>query len=310
MTKARPIVLDTDPGHDDAIAMLLAAASEQIDVRGVTTVHGNHVLEKMTRNALQVLEVAERTDIPVAAGMARPMVREQLVTEDVHGESGLEGPDLEAPTSTPVDGHGVDFLIETARDHEALTLVPVGPLSNVGMALKKAPDITEHIDEVVPMGGALGAGNQTPSAEFNILADAEAADIVFESGLPITMVGLDATHNAVLPADRFEEIRAFDSPVGTMVADLLEFFGKFYRDRYDIDGVVIHDALAVAAVAEPGVLETESMSVCVDTAGEHTYGRTVCDKYGVTEAEPRVEVGVGVDTDRFFELLFEALERY
>lgn len=304
------VVFDTDPGHDDAIALLMAAAASEIDLEAVTTVHGNHVLGKTVRNALQILEVAGRSDIPVAAGMATPMVRDPLITTHVHGETGLDGPDLSEPVTEPVETHAVDTIIETVRTREEVTIVAVGPLTNVGMAFRKAPDIVDQVSALYLMGGALGTGNQTPSAEFNILADPEAAAVVFESGVPITMVGLDATHQAILPADRFDEIRGFDSAVGPMVADLLEFYAKFYRNRYDIDGVVIHDALTVAGLVDPGVLETREYSVSVDTSGEHTDGRTVVDVHDVTGAEPNATVAVGVNTERFFEMLFDHLSQF
>lgn len=307
---SRSVIFDTDPGHDDAIALLMAAAASEIDLEAVTTVHGNHVLDKTVRNALQILEVADRSDIPVAAGMATPMVRDPLITTHVHGETGLDGPDLSEPMTEPVETHAVDTIIETVRTREDVTIVAVGPLTNVGMAFRKAPDIVDQVSALYLMGGALGTGNQTPSAEFNILADPEAAAVVFESGVPITMVGLDATHQAILPADRFDEIRAFDSAVGTMVADLLEFYAKFYRNRYDIDGVVIHDALTVAGLVDPGVLETREYPVSVDTSGEHTDGRTVVDVHDVTDADPNATVAVGVDTGRFFEMLFNHLSQF
>lgn len=307
---SRSVVFDTDPGHDDAIALLMAAAASDIDLEAVTTVHGNHVLRKTVRNALQILEVADRSEVPVAAGMANPMVREPLITTHVHGETGLDGPDLSEPTTDPVETHAVDTIIETVRTMEELTIVAVGPLTNIGMAFRKAPDIVDQVSALYIMGGAMGTGNQTPSAEFNILADPEAAAVVFESGVPITMVGLDATHQAILSADRFEEIRGFDSAVGTMVADLLEFYAEFYRRRYDIDGVVIHDALTVAGLLEPAVLETRDYAVSIDTTGEYTDGRTVVDVHDVTGAEPNASVAVGVDTERFFEMLFDQLSQF
>lgn len=306
----RPIIVDTDPGHDDALALLIALAADSLEVTAVTVVHGNHVLEKTARNACQILETADRTDVPVAAGMDRPMVREPLITTHVHGETGLDGPDLPVPTIEPIDDHAVDLIIDHARQHDELTLLPIGPLSNLGMAFRKAPAIVDRVDQIVFMGGAIGRGNQTPSAEFNVLADPEAADLVFEQEVPLTMVGLDATHEAVLPAERFQEIRALDSPVATMVADLLEFYAAFYRDRYDIDGVVIHDAVAVATLIEPSIVETRPMAVSVDTGGEYTDGRTVCDVHDVTNDPATIDVATGVDSDAFVDLLFDHLGRY
>lgn len=306
----RSVIFDTDPGHDDAIALLMAAAASDLDLEVVTAVHGNHVLEKTARNALQILEVADRSDVSVAVGMAKPMVREPLITTHVHGETGLDGPELSEPTSDPIETHAVDTIIETVRTEEEVTIVAVGPLTNIGMAFRKAPEIVDQVSGLYLMGGAVGAGNQTPSAEFNILADPEAAAVVFESGVPITMVGLDATHQAILPAERFDELRRLDSAVGTMVADLLEFYAKFYRRRYDIDGVVIHDALSVAGLLHPEVLETKDYAVSIDTTGEYTDGRTVVDVHDVTDTEPNASVAVDVQTERFFELLFDSLSQY
>jgi pyrimidine-specific ribonucleoside hydrolase len=307
---ATDIVLDCDPGHDDAIAALLALQSPELSVRAVTTVAGNQTLAKTTQNARQVLTLADRIDVPLASGTSEPMVRDLIVAEDVHGESGLDGPDLPDPAVDAVDEDGVDLIARTARDADGITLVPTGPLTNVGMLLKRYPDITNHIDEVVLMGGAVGLGNYTPAAEFNILVDPEAADLVFESEIPVTMVGLDVTRSARVRTDEFERFRDLGTEVGETVAEWLDFFLRFHKDRFGWDGVPIHDACAVAALIDGAIVETEAMHVAVETSGEHTDGRTVCDRYGVLDTEPNASVGVGIDREAFVDLLVDAVRGY
>lgn len=304
------VILDCDPGHDDAIAMLLALASDDLAVRAVTTVAGNQTLEKTTQNARQVLTLADRTDVPVAAGMAGPMVRDLIVAEDIHGDSGLDGPDLPEPAADAVDDHAVDVIAETAAEHGNVTLVPTGPLSNVGMLLKRHPDVVEHIDEIVLMGGSVESGNYAPAAEFNILVDPEAAAIVFESDVPVTMVGLEVTRAARILVEEFREFSDLGSTVGEVVAAWLEFFHEFHDDHYGWDGVPVHDACAVAAVIDDDVVETERMHVDIETNSDHCDGRTVCDQFGVLDAEPNTEVGVGIDRDRFLALLLDELADY
>jgi pyrimidine-specific ribonucleoside hydrolase len=313
---SKPVIIDCDPGHDDAVALLLAAQSDEIDLRAVTTVAGNQTLEKTTNNALRVLTLADRTDVPVAAGCEEPLVREFVSEHDVHGDSGLEGPDLDDPAFDTVDRHGVDLIIETVRESEdPVSLVPVGPLTNVAMAIRKAPDIVDDIERVVLMGGAFAEGNKTPVAEFNIYADAEAAGIVFDADVDRTMIGLDVTRKARYDAAEFDEIRAIGSDVAVAVAELFEFYLNFHNDTFGWDSVPIHDACAVAEVIDPGIVESEHMRVEIETEGEHTYGQTVCDRQDVWErtghdATPNTDVGLDIDRDAFFELLLGELERY
>ncbi|WP_323192264.1 nucleoside hydrolase [Halostella sp. PRR32] len=304
------IILDCDPGHDDAIATLLALTAPELSVRAITTVAGNQTLSKTTRNARQVLTLADRTDVPVASGMAEPMVRDLMVADDVHGESGLDGPDLPEPTVDTVDEDGVDLIARTAKQAGSVTLVPTGPLTNVGMLLKRHPEVESHLDEIVLMGGAVGTGNYTPAAEYNILVDPEAADIVFRSDVPVTMIGLDVTRAARVRAETFDRFRKLGSDVGETVAEWLDFFLRFHEDRFGWEGVPIHDACAVAEVMDRDVIETEPMHVAVETDGEHTLGRTVCDRYGVLDAEPNASVGVDIDREAFVDLLLDSVAKY
>jgi pyrimidine-specific ribonucleoside hydrolase len=306
-----PVVLDCDPGHDDAIALALAAAAPAIELRAVTTVAGNQTLEKTTYNALRVLTVLDRSEVPVAPGLAEPLLREPIAAGEVHGETGLDGADLPEPAAEASDEHAVDAIARIAREAtEPVTLVAVGPLSNVAVAIRRYPDLVDALERIVVMGGSLGTGNVTPAAEFNVHVDPEAAAIVFDAAVPVTMVGLNVTQAARLPADRFDELRAIGNDVATMVADLLDFYHEFHRERYGWESVPLHDALAVAHVARPGTLETEPMAVDVETTGEHTLGATVCDRWGVTDRTPNADVALDVDTDAFLDRLVDGIASY
>jgi inosine-uridine nucleoside N-ribohydrolase len=305
-----PLLVDCDPGQDDAIALLLALASPEVEVLGVSTVAGNQTLEKTTTNALKVLELAGRTDIPVAAGAARPLVHELVVAADAHGETGLDGPSLPEPKARPVEETAVDFLAERLLSAEApVTLVVLGPLTNVALLLALRPDAGERIERLVLMGGAIGPGNMTPAAEFNIWIDPEAAHRVFEAGLDLTMVGLDVTNRAVLTRDDAERLRT-TGPVGTAVADMLDFYLDFYLDAYDHGGAPIHDAVAVAEIVKPGLLETAARRVDVERGGLGR-GRTLVDMRRRTDAPaPNAHVAVDVDVDAFRELLLGRLANF
>jgi inosine-uridine nucleoside N-ribohydrolase len=298
-----PILLDCDPGHDDAIALLLALGSGELELRGVTTVAGNQTLEKTTANAIRVLELAGRGEIPVAAGAGRPLVREPRVAADVHGETGLDGPDLPPPQAAPSAEHAVDFLAERIA---GATLVATGPLTNVALLLARHPEARP--ERIVLMGGAIAEGNVTPAAEFNVWADPEAAQRVFASGLDVTMVGLDVTHRALVTSEHAEQLRQ-SGRIGEVVAELLEFYGGFHRATYGWDGSPVHDAVAVAHVIEPTLLEVEHLNVRVDTESELCRGRTVVDLWRRTGLEPTANVAVGIDSDRFVGLLQERLAR-
>jgi purine nucleosidase len=298
-----PVLLDCDPGHDDAMAILLALASPELEVLGITTVHGNQTLDKTTANALRVLELAGRTDIPVAAGAERPLVGESAVAADVHGESGLDGPELADPVTAPVEAHAVDFLAATLFDAPApVTLVPTGPLTNVALLLARHPRAAERIERIVLMGGAIAEGNVTPAAEFNVWADAEAAARVFGSGLDVTMIGLDVTHRALLTPAHAARLRE-SGRVGAFVADLHGFYARFHADVYAWDGAPVHDALAVAHVIRGDLVRTERRNVEIDCASALCRGRTVVDLWRRTGRPENAWVGVDVDAGAFLDLL-------
>jgi inosine-uridine nucleoside N-ribohydrolase len=303
------VILDVDPGHDDMVAILLAAKHPRLDLRGITVVAGNQTLDKTVQNALRICTHAG-IDVPVYAGMSRPLLRDQVVST-VHGESGLDGVELGPPARQVEEQHAVDFIIEEAgKCHKELVLIPVGPLTNIAMALLKEPRIVEGIKEIVLMGGACGQGNITPSAEFNIFVDPEAAQIVFTSGLPVTMVGLDATNQAVVYPPVLERIRGIGSRVSKMVVDSMLAYGAAYKALGDWEGPVLHDPCAVAYVIDPSVLKVKKAWVDVETARGLTYGRTVCD-YSETAGKPaNAQVAVGIDHKKLWDLLIYALEQY
>ena len=294
-----PIVLDCDPGHDDAIALLLALASPEIELRGVTTVAGNQTVEKTTANAHRVLELAGRNDVEVAAGAGRPLVREPFVAAYVHGETGLDGSDLPPARGEPVTQHAVDFLAERAG---GITLVATGPLTNVALLLARHPEVRP--ERIVLMGGAIAEGNVTPAAEFNVWADPEAAKRVFASGLDLTMVGLDVTHQALVRTEHKERLRA-GGRVGRTVVELLDFYDRFHREVYGFDGSPIHDAVALAYAFRPELLETRELNVEVDCESELCRGRTVVDVWCRSGREANANVAVGIESAAFVELLVE-----
>jgi inosine-uridine nucleoside N-ribohydrolase len=295
-----PVVLDCDPGHDDAIALLLALASPEVDLLGVTTVHGNQTLEKTTENALRVLELAGRTDVQVARGADRPLVRDLHVAAHVHGESGLDGPELPQATTEPVAESAIDFIAE--RIVPGTVLVPTGPLTNIALYLEAHG--TANVERIVLMGGAIAEGNMTPAAEFNIWADPEAAQRVFHAGVPVTMIGLDVTHKALLSPPWAERFRAAGR-LGTFVAELVEFFKRYHAQTYGWDGAPIHDAVALAHVFRPDLVRTEHRNVEVELESELCRGRTVVDLWKRTEREPNADVGVEIEGEAFLELLLE-----
>jgi inosine-uridine nucleoside N-ribohydrolase len=298
-----PILIDCDPGHDDAIALLLALASPELEILGVTTVAGNQTLEKTTANAFRVLEFAGRSEITVAAGAERPLVRDPFVAAYVHGETGLDGPDLPPAQGSPVDRHAADFLADKIRERDGdVTLVPTGPLTNVALMLALHPDARPT--RIVLMGGAVAEGNVTPAAEFNIWWDPEAAARVFASGIDLTMVGLDVTHKALFTQ---AHVGRLDGRVGQMVTELLGFYDRFHREVYGFDGSPIHDAVAVAQAMRPDLVETLFRNVEIDVESELCRGRTVVDLWRRTEREPNAHVGVDIDADAFLELLVERI---
>jgi inosine-uridine nucleoside N-ribohydrolase len=298
-----PILIDCDPGHDDAIALLLALASPEVQLLGVTSVAGNQTLDKTTANAIRVLEFAGHPEIQVAAGADRPLIRRQYSAAEVHGETGLDGPDLPPPGNAPVAQHAADFLAEKIRGSERpVTLVAVGPLTNVALLLALHPDARP--ERIVLMGGAIAEGNVTPAAEFNIWCDPEAAARVFASGIDITMVGLDVTHKALFTQ---AHIGRLAGRVGGMVTELLRFYNSFHRNVYGFDGSPIHDALAVAHVLGHDLVKTAERNVEIETESELCRGRTVVDLWQRTERTPNAHVGVEVEAEGFLELLVERI---
>jgi len=305
----KPVILDVDPGHDDAVALMMACGAADLDLLAVTTVAGNVPLEKTTRNALRVLSLIGHTGVPVAAGASEPLYRPLQTAEDIHGESGLDGPEIPEASFEPDERGAVALIADTLRaSPEPVALIPVGPLTNVAALLREHPGLREKIAHVSLMGGSIGLGNTTPAAEFNIFVDPEAAREVFDSGLPVTMSGLDVTHQAGAgPAER-ERLRAVGG-IGAVVAGFLDFFAAAYEGVFGFDAPPLHDPVAVAAVLDPGLLETRPMRVDVECESDLTRGETVCDFYGVTGKPPNAEVGVRLDRDGFFDLLYDSLKR-
>ncbi|HEY6962887.1 MAG TPA: nucleoside hydrolase [Gaiellaceae bacterium] len=301
-----PIILDCDPGHDDAIAILLALASPEVELVGVTTVSGNQTLDKTTNNALRVLELAGRGDVPVYAGADRPIVRDRDVAAHVHGESGLDGPDLPAPQAHAREQHAVDFLAETYRGADKPVLVATGPLTNVGLLFATHPDARP--DRIVLMGGAIGEGNRTPAAEFNIWADPEAAERVFKEGLDTTMVGLDVTHRALITDEHTERMRG-SGRVGSVVAELMDFYTRFHRERYpDLSGAPMHDPVCVAHLIDPKLMQVEDAFIEVDCSTGPSWGRTNVDWRNREHfPAPNAKVGLDIDGERFAELIVERI---
>jgi inosine-uridine nucleoside N-ribohydrolase len=299
------IVIDCDPGHDDAISILLALGSPELELIGVTTVAGNQTLDKTTRNALVTLEVAGRSDIPVASGADAPLRRELRTAVHVHGESGLDGPALPEPSARKLDSHAADFLAELIEP--GVVIVPTAPLTNLALMLERHPDVADRLERIVWMGGSIAEGNVTPAAEFNAFVDPEAAATVFASGIPITMVGLDVTHKALFTRWHAERLRDAGR-AGRFVAELSDFFQAFHERSYGFDGSPIHDAMAVAHVIDPTLLTTRLTNVAVETRSELCDGRTVVDLRGVTGRDPNADVGVDVEAARFLELLVSRIE--
>ena len=304
-----PVILDVDPGHDDAVAIMLACGAPELDLLAVTTVAGNVPLEKTTRNALRVLSLIGHTDVPVAAGASSPLRRALHTAEDIHGESGLDGPEIPDPSFEPDERGAIELIADTLKEiPEPVTLIPTGPLTNVATFLREYPELKDRIARISLMGGSIGLGNTTPAAEFNVYVDPEAAREVFESGLPVIMSGLDVTHQADAgPAER-EALRSLGR-VGGVIAELLQFFAATYKRTFGFDTSPLHDPVAVAAVMEPSLLETRPMRVDVECESELTRGETVCDFYGITGRAPNAEVGVALDREGFFDLLYRTLGR-
>ena len=301
------IILDCDPGHDDAIALLLALGSPELQLLGVTTVSGNQTLDKTTANAIRVLDHVDRPEVPVAAGAPRPLIRERHTAAEVHGETGLDGPNLPPPAREPVPAHAIDWIATAITNNpEPVTLVATGPLTNVALLMARYPEVESQLERIVLMGGAIGEGNTTPSAEFNIWADPEAAHRVFQSGVDLTMVGLDVTHRALMTPAHVERL-ARAGAAGRLVADLYGFYARFHHRRYGWEGAPVHDAVAMAHVIDGTLLTTEDCGVLVDSGPELSRGRTNVDRLGTTTWPKTCHVAVDIDAERFFELLISRI---
>jgi len=309
----RKIIIDTDPGQDDAVAILLALASpEDVEVLGLTCVAGNVPLPLTSRNARIVCELAGRPDLPVYAGCDRPMGRDLVTAEHVHGKTGLDGPSLPEPTMPLADGHAVDFIIDQLRSHPAgtITLCPLGPLTNIATAVQKAPDIAERIAQIVLMGGGyFEGGNITPVAEFNIYVDPQAADIVFKCGAPIVVMPLDVTHKALVTKARNDAFRALGTPAGIAVAQMTDFFERFDKEKYGSNGAPLHDPCVTAYLIRPDLFKGRLINVEVETQSELTMGMTVADWWGVSGRAPNATFMGDIDADGFFALLTTRLAR-
>ncbi len=313
MAKATPrkIILDCDPGHDDAIALLVAHGSPEVELLAVTAVAGNQTLDKVTRNALAVATVGGLRNIPIAVGAVRPLVRVPRVAEAEHGTSGLDGVTLPATTATPDPRHAVELIIETVMSRPAgeVTLVPTAPLTNLALAVRLEPRIVPRVREVVMMGGAYTGGNLTPAAEFNIAVDPEAAQIVFGERWPVTMVGLDVTHHALATPDVVQRIAALETAPARFVTGLLDFFAAAYRTSQGFPAPPVHDVCAVAYVADPAVLTTVRAPIAVELTGGLTTGMTVVDRRRPAPETCITSVATGLDQERLWDLVVDALAR-
>jgi purine nucleosidase len=307
----RKIILDCDPGHDDAIAMILAHGSPEIELLAVTTVHGNQTLEKVTRNALAVATIAGISGVPFAAGATRPLVRVAEVAESIHGESGLDGPALPEPAFATEDIHAVDLIIATIMEHEAgtVTIVPTGALTNIALAVRREPRIADRVREIVLMGGGYHAGNWSATSEFNIVIDPEAAHIVFNEKWKVTMVGLDVTHLALATPDVVAAIEAVGTAPARFVGELLEFFAQTYRENQGFDSPPVHDPCAVALVIDPTVMEVVRVPIDIELSGALTLGMTVADFRTPAPEDCTTFAATTLDHAKFWAMVVDALER-
>ena len=310
---SRKIIIDTDPGQDDAVAILLALASpEDIDLLGITAVAGNVPLDLTQKNARIVCELAGRPDVKVFAGCDAPMTRKLVTAEHVHGKTGLDGPQMDDPTMPLQDQHGVDFIIDTLREEPpgTVTLCPIGPLTNIATAFERAPDIVARVQEIVLMGGAyFEVGNITPTAEFNIYVDPEAAKIVFDAGVPLTVMPLDVTHKALTTKPRIDAFRSMHTKVGDMVAAWTDFFARFDMEKYGSEGAPLHDPCTIAYLIEPQLFQGRHINVEIETQSPLTLGMTVADWWRVTDRPANAMFMKAIDASGFYALLAARLAR-
>nr|WP_315297858.1 pyrimidine-specific ribonucleoside hydrolase RihA [Raoultella terrigena] len=309
---ALPIILDCDPGHDDAIAIVLALASPELDVKAITSSAGNQTPEKTLRNVLRMLTLLQRQDIPVAGGARKPLMRELIIADNVHGESGLDGPALPEPDFAPQNCTAVELMAKTLRESpQPVTIVATGPQTNVALLLNGHPELHNKIARIVMMGGAMVLGNWQPAAEFNIYVDPEAAEIIFQSGIPVVMAGLDVTHRAQIHDMDIERFRRVGNPVATVVAELLDFFMEYHKDaKWGFTGAPLHDPCTIAWLLKPELFTCAERWVGVETQGKYTQGMTVVDYYFLTGNQPNTTVLLNVDREGFVDLLAERLAFY
>lgn len=305
-----PVIMDCDPGHDDAIAMILACASDKLDVKAITTVGGNQTVAKTTNNALRMLTFMNK-QIPVAKGADRPMRRALEIAPEVHGDTGLDGPVIPEATQKALDINAYELMAKVVEaSEEKVTLVPTGPLTNIAIFLSAYPHLKSKIERISLMGGSAIGGNWTASAEFNILVDPEAADIVFKSGIPITMSGLDVTHKAQVYPEDIEKIRSQGGKVAVLVAELLEYFIKFHKEICGWDFAPLHDPCAIAWLINPDMFKSKKLNVQIDIDGEHTTGCTVTDFLNRLDLEPNTDVLLDVDRHQFIDMIIDAVNKY
>ncbi|MFD7446573.1 nucleoside hydrolase [Streptomyces sp. NPDC059909] len=304
-----PIIIDCDPGHDDAVAILLAAGDPAVDLLAITTVAGNQVVKKTTLNARRICTAAGITDVPIAAGCAQPLVQQLYVADDVHGDSGMDGPRFGEPTVDALPEHAVDLMYRILTGHpEPVTLVPTAPLTNIALLLTRYPDAAAHIREIVLMGGSTERGNRTPAAEFNVYVDPEAADIVFRSGVPVTMCGLNVTHRALATPDVLARLEGLGTELGRICVELMTFFASTYRRLWGFEAPPLHDPVAVARVIDPSIVHCVDASVVVELRGQHTRGATVVDLHQYLDRPVNAQVAVALDGEKFWDRVIAAVD--
>lgn len=306
----RKIILDCDPGHDDAIAIMLAGKSPKIELLGITVVAGNQTQEKTTRNALNVCQYLG-LDVPVYSGCRRPMIREQMVAGDIHGETGIDGPTFAPLTREAEKQHAVLYMIDTLLNSDGdISVVTTGPMTNLAMAIRLCPDIVPKIREIVLMGGSYQMGNVTPAAEFNIIADADAAHVCFTCGRPIVMCGLDVTRKVLCYPEIVERMSKHNNPAGKIFVDLMTFFNKTQKEVFGWDGGPLHDPVTIAYLIDPSVLTVKELHTEIDIRGQQSYGRTNCDFFHYLGKEPNSFVAVEIDTEKFWNIIEEGICNY
>lgn len=306
-----PLWIDCDPGIDDAVAVLLALASPSLELRGVSTVAGNVSVETTTDNARRIAALAQRPELPIFAGCPRPLVRSPVIADQVHGANGLGGLTLAAPAVSREARHGVDALRETLRQATApITLATLGPLTNLAVALIQSPELGDRIARIVAMGGAVGAGNVTSSAEFNFFADPHAAQVVLHSGIPLTLITLDTTHQAIATPARRQSLRELNNPIATIVATLLDNYGRREQQQLGFAGPPLHDPCVIAYLLQPTLFKTESVGVTLEINSPLTQGRLIIDRQGTLGLPGQIDLVCAIDADGFYRLLTEALQRY